>query len=94
MKWFEAEVYAQIKVEDLMKFVWKNIVCWFGIPKAIISDNSPQFSSDAFQQFCAKNSIGNSFASPKYPQSNGQAEISNKTLLMYLKKRLGSSKNG
>ena len=30
-KWVEAEAYASIKDKDVMKFVWKNIVCRFGI---------------------------------------------------------------
>ncbi|RVW99724.1 hypothetical protein CK203_029181 [Vitis vinifera] len=38
-KWVEAEAYASIKDKDVTKFVWKNIVCRFGIPQAIIADN-------------------------------------------------------
>ncbi|RVW24127.1 Gypsy retrotransposon integrase-like protein 1 [Vitis vinifera] len=38
-KWVEAEAYASIKDKDVTKFVWKNIVCCFGIPQAIIADN-------------------------------------------------------
>ena len=40
-KWVEAEAYASIKDKDVTKFVWKNIICWFGIPQAIIADNGP-----------------------------------------------------
>ncbi|RVW85476.1 hypothetical protein CK203_044077 [Vitis vinifera] len=38
-KWVEAEAYASIKDKDVTKFVWKNIICRFGIPQAIIADN-------------------------------------------------------
>ena len=31
-KWVEAEAYARIKDKDVTKFVWKNIICRFGIP--------------------------------------------------------------
>ena len=31
-KWVEAEAYASIKDKDVTKFVWKNIICRFGIP--------------------------------------------------------------
>ena len=31
-KWVEVEAYYKIKDKDVFKFVWKNIVCWFGIP--------------------------------------------------------------
>ena len=34
-KWVEAEAYASIKDKDVTKFVWKNIVCRFGILQTI-----------------------------------------------------------
>ncbi|RVX05543.1 Transposon Tf2-2 polyprotein [Vitis vinifera] len=53
-KWVEAEAYASIKDKDVTKFVWKNIVCRFGIPQIIIADNGPQFDSIAFRNFCSE----------------------------------------
>ena len=40
-KWVEAESYASTKDKDVTRFVWKNIVCQFRIPQAIIADNDP-----------------------------------------------------
>ena len=71
-KWVEAEAYASIKDKDVTKFVWKNIVCRFGIPQTIIADNGPQFDSIAFRNFCSELNIRNSYSTPRYPQSNGQ----------------------
>ena len=39
-KWVEVEPLANIKDVDAKRFVWKNIVTWFGIPYTLISDNS------------------------------------------------------
>ncbi|RVX07508.1 Gypsy retrotransposon integrase-like protein 1 [Vitis vinifera] len=91
-KWVEAEAYASIKDKDVTKFVWKNIVCRFGIPQIIIADNGPQFDSIAFRNFCSELNIQNSYSTPRYPQSNGQAEATNKTLINALKKRLEQAK--
>ncbi|RVW64224.1 Transposon Ty3-I Gag-Pol polyprotein [Vitis vinifera] len=91
-KWVEAEAYASIKDKDVTKFVWKNIVCRFGIPQTIIADNGPQFDSIAFRNFCSELNIRNSYSTPRYPQSNGQAEATNKTLITALKKRLEQAK--
>ncbi|KAL6319119.1 hypothetical protein AAG906_011198 [Vitis piasezkii] len=91
-KWVEAEAYASIKDKDVTKFVWKNIVCRFGIPQTIIADNGPQFDSIAFRNFCSELNIRNSYSTPRYPQSNGQAEATNKTLINALKKRLEQAK--
>ncbi|KAL0428163.1 UNVERIFIED_CONTAM: hypothetical protein Slati_2991100 [Sesamum latifolium] len=35
----EAEPLARITEGEVMKFIWKNIICRFGIPREIISDN-------------------------------------------------------
>ena len=39
MKWVEAEALATITEVKVQSFVWKNIVCRFGIPRTIILDN-------------------------------------------------------
>ena len=69
-KWVEVEAYAQIKDIDLVKFVWMNIVCHFGVLRAILFDNDLQFDSTKFKQFCHKNGIRNAFSIPLFPQSN------------------------
>ena len=38
-KWVEVEAYASIKDKDVSKSVWKNIVCRFGVPRVIVTDN-------------------------------------------------------
>jgi len=38
-KWIEAEPVAQITAHKIQSFVWKNIVCRFGVPKRLVSDN-------------------------------------------------------
>ncbi|RVW95436.1 hypothetical protein CK203_028714 [Vitis vinifera] len=55
-------------------------------------NNGPQFDSIAFQNFCSELNIRNTYSTPRYPQSNGQAEATNKTLITALKKRLEQAK--
>ncbi|RVW51650.1 hypothetical protein CK203_066704 [Vitis vinifera] len=43
-------------------------------------------------EFCSELNIRNSYSTPQYPQSNGQAEATNKTLIIALKKRLEQAK--
>ena len=87
-KWVEIEAYASIKDKDITKFVWKNIICRFEIPHAIVTDNGPQFNNSIFHKFCSKLKIKNIYSTPWYPQSNGQVEMANKKLLNSLKKQL------
>ncbi|KAL2226838.1 UNVERIFIED_CONTAM: Retrovirus-related Pol polyprotein from transposon [Sesamum indicum] len=38
-KWVEAEAVAKISENEVINFIWKNIICRFGIPRILISDN-------------------------------------------------------
>ena len=51
-KWIEADAFASIKDRDVTRFIWKNIVYRFGIPRSIVSDNGPQFDSRVYRDFC------------------------------------------
>ena len=91
-KWIEADTFSLIKDRVVTWFMWKNIVCRFGIPRSIIFDNGLQFNNRVYRDFFQELKIENLYSTPRYPQSNGQAEASNKTLLAALKKRLDSAK--
>jgi len=86
-KWAEAKVLANIKDVDVKKFVWKNIVTRFGVPRTLILDNGLQFDNKAFQKHSSNLGIVSRYLSPAYPQSNGQAKAMNKTIVNGLKKR-------
>ena len=53
-KWVEAEPLSNIRDVDAKRFVWKNIVTWFGIPHTLISENGLQFDSKAFKSYCCE----------------------------------------
>uniref|UniRef100_A0A2N9F3W1 Uncharacterized protein n=1 Tax=Fagus sylvatica TaxID=28930 RepID=A0A2N9F3W1_FAGSY len=91
-KWIEAEPLSNIRDVDTKCFLWKSIITRFGIPWAVISDNGTQFESKLFKGFCSDLSIRNFFSSPGYPQSNGQAEASNKVVLSGIKRKLEAAK--
>ena len=91
-KWAEVEALANIRDVDVKKFVWKNIVTRFGVLDSLISNNGLQFDSKAFREFCSNLNIKNRYSTPVYPQSNGQVEATNKTIVSGLKKRLDGAK--
>ena len=88
----EAEALTTITETKVQNFVWKNIVCRFGIPRTIISDNGRQFDSQAFRSFCLNLGIRNKYSSLGHPQANGQTEVTNRTLLRLIKSRLVGAK--
>ena len=70
-KWAEVEPLATITEQMVHNFVWWSIICRFGIPKALISDNGKQFDNQKFKNFCAELGIKNYYSSPAHSQSNG-----------------------
>ncbi|KAK3022624.1 hypothetical protein RJ639_045775 [Escallonia herrerae] len=47
-KWTEAESLAAITSAKCEDFFWKNIVCCFGVPRALVVDNDKQFDNNNF----------------------------------------------
>ena len=45
-----------------------------GIPEFMVSDNGPQYSSHEMKEFAQLYGFTHITSSPRYPQSNGQAE--------------------
>ncbi|RDY08897.1 Pro-Pol polyprotein, partial [Mucuna pruriens] len=91
-KWVEAKPVATITAEKVKKFYWKKIICRFGIPAEIVSDNGTQFASKGTADFCKGLKIKQVFTSVEHLQSNGQAEAANKIILRGLRKRLEEAK--
>jgi len=44
-KWTEVEPVTQITAQKIQHFVWKNVVCRFGVPRHLVSDKRTQFAS-------------------------------------------------
>jgi transposase InsO family protein len=61
----------------------------FGLPVTMVSDNGPQFRSNAMQQFTKNNGIQHKFTAPYHPATNGQAEC----FVQMLKKGLRCKQN-
>ena len=91
-KWVEAKPLATITEKSIRAFVWRNIICRYGIPRVLVSDNGKQFDNSAFRNFCLELGIKNHYSSPAHPQANGQVEVTNRTLLKIIKTWLEGAK--
>jgi len=91
-KWIEAEPLATIIAKKVQDFVWKNIICRFGVPHTIVTDNGRQFTNRGLVDFYEGLNIRHVTSSVEHPQTNGQAEFANKVILNNLKKQLGVAK--
>ena len=91
-KWVEAGAFVLIKDVDVTAFIWKNIICQHETPHEIVTDNGSQFISKKFRTFCFCNNIELRMSTPRYPQGNGHAETTNKTIVDSIRKRLDAKK--
>jgi hypothetical protein len=85
-KWSEATPVVSITQSADVAFL-KSIVCRFGVPSGIITDNGTQFTSRVFQEYCEDIGTRLCFASVAHPRSNEQVERANAEILKGLKTR-------
>jgi transposase InsO family protein len=85
-KWSEATPVVKITKQSAVKFI-KSIICRFGVPNKIITNNGSQFTSGAFQGYYEDLDIKICYASVARPESNGQVERTNGEILKGLKTR-------
>jgi len=78
-KWVEAASYATLQAKHVAKFIETNIICRFGIPHEIISDNGTHFQREC-ADLLERYKIQHHRSSPYRPQTNGAVEAANKNV--------------
>ena len=91
-KWVEAEALVSITPTKIKEFVYKNIICRYGVHHNIVSDNETQFDCDEFKEFYNDLQIKKAFSSVVWPQANEQVEAMNKKIKHNLKTKLKNLK--
>ena len=66
-KWVEAKPLASITQQNVKNFIWKNIVCRFGVPRVLVSNNERKFDNALFKDFCEHFGTQNHYSSPAHP---------------------------
>ena len=90
-KWIEAVACAKDDGTTVTRFLKTNIFVRFGVPKAIISDQGTYFCNRLMEKLLRKYGIFHRMATPYHPQSNGQAEVSNREIKEILEKMVNLS---
>jgi hypothetical protein len=93
-KWIEAKPLATITSVTVQKFFWQNIVCRFGVSKAITVDNGTQFGAKTFKDFCDQISTKIHFASVRHPESNRLVERANGIIMTGIMKLVFNQPRG
>jgi len=85
-KWVEAKATRTNDARVVVDFVRSNLFCRFGVPRAIISDQGTHFCNRSMQALLKKYGVVHRVSTPYHPQTNGQAEISNREIKRILEK--------
>ena len=68
--------------------ILEELFCTLGVPNTIVSDNGPQFVSEEVRNFLRKWDIQHVTSSPRFPQSNGEAERAVRTVKELMNKNI------
>ncbi|KAL4346483.1 hypothetical protein GQ457_17G000070 [Hibiscus cannabinus] len=85
-KWVEAIATLRNDAQTVMKFLHKHIFTRFGVPRAIISDEGTHFDNKLIAKAAQRYGIRHKIATAYHPQTNGQAEVSNREIKQILEK--------
>ncbi|KAK8508033.1 hypothetical protein V6N11_073541 [Hibiscus sabdariffa] len=85
-KWVEAKATHNNDARTTVNFLKIFIFSRFGTPKAIISDRGTHFLNRVIETLMKKHGVTHRIATAYHPQSNGQAEVSNREIKTILEK--------
>ena len=91
-KWVEAISCPKNDANTVVGFIQRNILSRFRAPRTMISDEGSHFANKVFAKLMSRYEIRHLMILAYHPQSNGQAEISNREIKKILEKTLNTSK--
>jgi hypothetical protein len=87
-KWIEAIPTRNANHTVIINFLYDHIFARFGCPKRLVTDNAATFNDKALVKLCEDMGIQLVHSTTYYPQGNGLAESSKKSLVRIVKKLL------
>ena len=91
-KWVEAIPTCTNDAKVVAQFLRSNIFSRFGTPRALITDNGTHFCNKVIDKVLQKYGVRHRTSLAYHPQSNGQAEVSNREIKYILEKTVNSSR--
>ena len=91
-KWVEAIAIEKNYAKIAVQFVHRYIITQFCSPLCILSDEGSHFCIRVFPSLLGKYNVWHAKSLTYHPQSNGQAEISNREIKAILEKTVSSSR--
>uniref|UniRef100_A0A2N9FUV3 Integrase catalytic domain-containing protein n=1 Tax=Fagus sylvatica TaxID=28930 RepID=A0A2N9FUV3_FAGSY len=85
-KWVEACSFKNVTQVAVTRFVKNNIICRYGMPEMLITDNASNLNNRMMDQLCQQFKIQHHNSAPYRPKMNGAVEAANKNVKKILSK--------
>ncbi|XP_052735536.1 uncharacterized protein LOC128197521 [Vigna angularis] len=92
-KWVEAASYANVTRKVVTKFIKGELICRYGIPNRIITDNATNLNNQMMTELCEEFKIHHLNSSPYRPKMNGAVEAANKNIKKIVQKMVVTYKD-
>ena len=91
-KWVEALACAKADANSVKRLFNDVVFPRFGIPRAVISDEGKHFVNRQFELLLSRHGVHHKVSTAYHPQTNGQAEVSNREIKAILEKTMARSR--
>ena len=92
-KWVEAASYANVTKQVVVRFIKNNLICRYGVPSRIITDNGSNLNNKMMTELCEEFKIVHHNSSPYRPKMNGAVEAANKNIKRIIQKMVVTYKD-
>ena len=92
-KWVEAASYTNVTRNVVVRFIKKEIICRYGLPRKIITDNGTNLNNKMMGEMCEEFKIQHHNSTPYRPKMNGAVEAANKNIKKIIQKMTVSYKD-
>ena len=92
-RWTEAFPLPDKTAQSVADAFFNQVVCRFGIPSVIHSDQGREFENRIMQELCLLGGAHKTRTTPYHPESDGMVERFNRTLLMMLAMFAGKNRD-
>ena len=89
-KWLDAHIMSSITSTKTIEIL-RTVFATHGLPRKIVTDNGPSFTSQEFRTFMEGNGIKHVTSAPYHPSTNGLAERAVQTVKLGIKRTKGQT---
>ena len=87
-KWTESYPLPNQEATTVAEKLVNDFICCFGVPRELHSDQGRNFESKVFAEICKLLDIEKTRTTPLHPQSDGQVERFNRTVVKMLRGKI------